>query len=288
MTYSRFASPSATRVVLERYGLNTRKSLGQHFLVDDNIVGRILDLAALTGSEPVLEVGPGIGTLTDALCGRAGHVLAVERDSRLEPVLTGLAAEAGNLTVRFADAVTVPITELETPIGPPVAMVANLPYGVAATLVLRFFQEMPSLRFAVVMVQAEVADRMTSAPGVKDYGSYSVKLQLLAEPGGRFAVSRQCFLPAPRVDSAVVRLERRSAPRTASVARAAARTADAAFAQRRKTLRNSLKATLSISAAELDESLASAGIDGGARAETLTVDEFVRLGEVLQKNGHLP
>lgn len=288
MAHSRFASPSATRAVLERYGLYTRKSLGQHFLVDDNIVGRIVGLAALDGSEPVLEVGPGIGTLTDALCTHAGHVVAVERDPRLEPVLTDLAGEVGDLTVLYADAVTIPIDQLTTPLGSPVALVANLPYGVAATVVLRLFEELSSLRFAVIMVQAEVADRMVSTPGTKDYGSYSVKLQLLVQPAGRFAVPRQCFLPPPRVDSSVVRLERRVDAVAPDVAHAAARAAGAAFSQRRKTVRNSLKATLGIPAAQLDEALEESGIDGGVRAETIPVDGFVRLGAILKKNGLLP
>ncbi|PKQ30366.1 MAG: 16S rRNA (adenine(1518)-N(6)/adenine(1519)-N(6))-dimethyltransferase RsmA [Actinobacteria bacterium HGW-Actinobacteria-10] len=288
MGHSRLATPSATLAVLARHGLNTRKSLGQHFLVDDNVIGRILELSAPSVSTAVLEVGPGIGTLTDALCSVAGHVIAIERDTHLRPALNQMTALHDNLTVIYADAVTVPVSDLGTPLGAPVALVANLPYGVAATVVLRMFAEMPSLRYAVVMVQAEVADRMTASPGSKSYGAYSVKLQLLAQPTGRFAVSRQCFLPPPRVDSAVVRLDRRQGIYTAEEIAAATATANAAFAQRRKTLRNSLKASLGAGPGDLDLALGDAGIDGGLRAEMLSVQEFVRLGAALNGYGILP
>lgn len=288
MTHSRLATPSATLRVLEERGLSTRKSLGQHFLVDDNVVGRILALAALRGDEPVLEIGPGIGTLTVALCAAAGHVVAVERDANLVPQLNSIAGECGNLTVVEADAVSVDPAKLSTPLGPPVALVANLPYAVAATVVLRFFEELPSLRFAVVMVQAEVADRMTAVPGTKDYGAYTVKLRLLAQPAGRFAVARGCFLPPPRVDSAVVRFERFAPTSHDATLAAAARTADAGFAQRRKTLRNSLRSALGIPETELDRALSSADIDGSRRAETLSVEEFLTLGAELLKYGLLP
>lgn len=288
MGNSRLATPTATLAVLARNGLNTRKSLGQHFLVDDNVIGRILHLAELSPSDPILEIGPGIGTLTDALCPAAGHVLAVERDRHLRPALNQLTALYDNLTVVYADAVTIPIPELVTPLGPPVGLVANLPYGVAATVVLRLFAELPSLKYAVVMVQAEVADRMTAVPGNKSYGAYSVKLQLLAGPSGRFAVSRQCFLPPPRVDSAVVRLERHTDIHTPREIAAATAAANAAFAQRRKTVRNSLKASLSAPADTLDSALADSGIDGSLRAEMLSVEEFVRLGTALDEYGILP
>ncbi|MDP2401242.1 MAG: rRNA adenine dimethyltransferase family protein, partial [Actinomycetota bacterium] len=162
MTHSRLATPGSTVAELAAHGLRTRKALGQHFLIDDNVVGRIINLARPPADAAVLEVGPGIGTLTLALCGHAGHVVAVERDRRLESVLALRAEECPNLSVVFADAVKVAPEELHTPLGLPVALIANLPYGVAATLVLRFFEELPSLQSATVMVQAEVADRMTA------------------------------------------------------------------------------------------------------------------------------
>ena len=146
-------------------------------------------------------------------------------------------------------------------------------------MVLRFFQELPELSSATVMVQAEVADRMAASPGSKQYGSYSVKLRLLAAPAGRFAVPRTCFLPPPRVDSAVLRLERAPLTTDPVALTAASRLADAAFAQRRKTVRNSLKSTLGLDAAVLDELLAAAEIDGSLRAEMLEPQRFLALAD---------
>ena len=282
MAYSALATPSATLAVLKRHGLATKKALGQHFLVDDNAVGRILDLAALTGAETVLEVGPGIGTLTAALCAHAAAVVAVERDADLLPVRAETTAACPRLAIVRADAVAVAPATLAEPFGPPVALVANLPYAVAATVVLRFFEEIASLQSATVMVQAEVADRMSAVPGTKAYGSYTVKLRLLAEPTGRFPVSRNCFLPPPRVDSAVLRLDRKPLCDDPVLADAAARVADAAFAQRRKTIRNSLRAVLGVEASVVDDALAAAGIDGSVRAETLAPERFLALARAFR------
>jgi 16S rRNA (adenine1518-N6/adenine1519-N6)-dimethyltransferase len=285
MPHSPLAARAATRAVLESHGLFTKKSLGQHFLIDDNIVGKILGLAALTCDVPVLEIGPGIGTLTLALCAAAGHVVAVERDGDLLPVLEETTSGCWNLSVVHADAVVVPLDKLDTPLGPPRALVANLPYGVAATVVLRFFQELGSLETATVMVQAEVADRMAAEPGCKDYGAYTVKLRLLARPDGRFPVPRTCFQPPPRVDSAVLRIDRVVRPEPPELVAAAGRLADAAFAQRRKTLRNSVLAVQQWPAAAFDAALEAAAVDGRRRAETLEVEEFVLLASKCQETG---
>ena len=285
MTHSRLATPSATIEVLKRHGLATKKALGQHFLVDDNVVGRILELAALTGEETVLEVGPGLGTLTVALCEHAGAVVAVERDEQLLPALAANTGGCPRLAVVRADAVAVDARALAAPYGPPSALVANLPYAVAATVVLRFFQELPELTSATVMVQSEVADRMAASPGCKQYGSYTVKLRLLAAPAGRFTVPRTCFLPPPRVDSAVLRLERRPLASNPALVAAASRLADAAFAQRRKTIRNSMRSSLGCDADVLDAALADAGIDGSLRAEMLEPERFLALAEVFPQCG---
>lgn len=280
MTYSPLASARAARAALETHGLSTKKSLGQHFLVDDNIVGRILGLADLDPQAVVLEVGPGIGTLTLALCPRARGVVAVERDTQLAPVLEDTLADCPNHALIFEDALRVTPGQLAEKFGPPTAFVANLPYAVAATLVLRFFEELSDLRFAVVMVQAEVADRMVASPGSKDYGAYSVKLQLRARPAGRFNVSPGCFLPPPRVDSAVVRLDRREDADDIRLIAAASALVDIAFAQRRKTVRNTLKAGLPGGAEAADRLLSSAGFDGGRRAETFSVAEYQKMGRI--------
>jgi 16S rRNA (adenine1518-N6/adenine1519-N6)-dimethyltransferase len=287
MPYSPLASPSATRAALQRHGILLRKSLGQHFLIDDNVVGRIIALADIAPSRPVLEIGPGIGTLTAALCPRAGAVVAVERDPAMLPALEELRSGCPSLSIVRADAVRVATSDLGTPLGPPEALVANLPYAVAATVVLRFFDELPSLRCATVMVQAEVADRMTAAPGSKEYGAYTVKLRLRARPSGRFGVPRSCFMPPPRVDSSVLRLDRVASAGEAIV-RAADALANAAFAQRRKTLRNSVTASTGWPVASLDRALEAAGIDGGRRAESLSTDEYLGLAREVRGCGLLP
>jgi 16S rRNA (adenine1518-N6/adenine1519-N6)-dimethyltransferase len=274
--------------VLLRHGLALKKSLGQHFLIDDNVVGRILALADLPPGAVVVEVGPGIGTLTAALCDAAGAVVAVERDAGLLPALDEVAARCPGLRVVRADAVRVPPDELVTSLGPPEFLVANLPYAVAATVLLRFFEEIPTLRTAVVMVQAEVADRMCASPGSKAYGAYTVKLRLQALPTGRFAVPRGCFMPPPRVDSAVLRLDRVDETSSASSKAAVVTLASAAFAQRRKTLRNSVLATTGWEAARFDEATAAAGIDGRRRAESLSFEEYVVLARETHRQGLLP
>jgi 16S rRNA (adenine1518-N6/adenine1519-N6)-dimethyltransferase len=285
VTTSRLATPSATRAVLEAHGLSLKKSLGQHFLVDDNIVTKIMGLAAVTRDMPVLEIGPGIGTLTVALCAAAGAVVAVERDADLLPVLQDAARECGNLSVIRADAVAVAAARLTTPLGPPVALVANLPYAVAATVVLRMFEELPTLRSATVMVQEEVAQRMAADPGRKDYGAYSLKLRMYAKPAGSFGVPRTCFMPPPRVDSRVLRLERSAEVPDAAARAAIVRLVEAAFAQRRKTLRNSVLSSTGWSGALFDGALADTGIDGRRRAETLSLDEFTALASATVRTG---
>ena len=158
--------------------------------------------------------------------------------------------------------------------GEPELLVANLPYNVAATIILAFFERMPSIRRAVVMVQKEVADRIAAVPGTKAYGAYTVKLALHGQVTGRFEVPPRCFMPAPHVDSAVVRIDRRSEPLAASDE--VARVVEAAFAQRRKTIRNSMSSN-GFDKGELDRALAATGIAPTARAETLSVEEFIRL-----------
>lgn len=288
MPFSPLASPSATIEVLRRHGLATRKRLGQHFLTDDNVVRRIVELAALTKDERVLEIGPGIGTLTWALANRVHSVVAVECDETLAPALREIEQTWPNVRVVYVDAVRVQLEALADAAGAlPDVMVANLPYSVAATVVLRFFGEMDSLGSATVMVQAEVADRMAAAPGTKSYGAYTVKLHLHAKPVGRFAVARTCFLPQPRVDSAVVRLDRVRVWSADEVALGCT-AADAAFSQRRKTVRNALASRLGAHPELVAEALAAEGLDANTRAETLPPDAFVRMGRALRLHGLLP
>jgi len=290
MTASPLASVHATREVMDRHGLTTKKSLGQHFLIDDNVVGRILTLAQVGPDDVVVEVGPGIGTLSVALLPQVRALISVERDPDMGPVLAETCAGLADRFVLLSkDALQVTEGDLRFAAAPfaamPTHLVANLPYAVAATIILDWFERFPFLEDATVMVQAEVADRIAAHPGVKDYGAYTVKLGLQAEPVGRFPVAPGCFFPPPRVDSAVVRLERRipsfeGAPAPRELVWAAARCADAAFAQRRKNIRNSMNAffgACGVTGAQVDAALAAAGIAPTVRGETLLVEDYLRL-----------
>lgn len=283
MTTSPLANPGATRALLETYGLATKHRLGQNFLIDNHVIEKIMDLAALDGSERVVEVGPGIGTLTLALLQDAARVVSVEADGELEPVLRTHALEHDNFAYIMGDALRVaPERIAEACGGAPEILVANLPYNVAATIILQFFQTMPDLRSAVVMVQKEVADRIAAHPGTKTYGGYTAKLGLYAGVTGRFEVPPRCFMPAPHVDSAVVRLDRHEVPLAseASDVDRICEVIDAAFAQRRKTIRNSMSAS-GFDKAALDAAFSACGIAPTARAETLGVEDFVRLAACL-------
>ena len=286
MTTSPLANPGATRALLEEYGLATKHRLGQNFLIDNHVIEKIMDLAALSGAERVVEVGPGIGTLTLALLQDAARVVSIEADRELQPVLETHALMHDNFAYIMGDALRVKPSEVaEAAGGEPTVLVANLPYNVAATIILQFFQTMPALKTAVVMVQKEVADRIAARPGTKVYGGYTAKLGLYAQVNGRFEVPPRCFMPAPHVDSAVVRLDRIEADRGLSdeVAAAVAEVIDAAFAQRRKTIRNSMSSS-GFDKAALDAAFSACGIAPTARAETLSVDDFVRLAEALGGN----
>lgn len=289
---SYLASPSATRAVLERHGLATKKALGQNFLVNDSVIARICELSEVCADDAVLEVGPGIGTLTVALLARAGRVLSVERDTDLPAVLAETCADFDNFTLLSKDALTLSQADLDEAFGEAAAQgeapnkfIANLPYAVAATLVLDFFQRFSSLQCATVMVQSEVADRMMAKMGTKDYGAYTVKLNLIAKPTGRFQVGPGNFFPPPRVTSAVIRLDRRDdLGITAEEAAVASLMADAAFATRRKTIANSMKTFFSGRKGcdgvveKLPAILEGAGIDARRRGESLTLEEFIGLG----------
>ena len=308
MTASPLANPTATRQMLERFGLATKHRRGQNFLVDDNVIAKILDLARLSPESRVVEVGPGIGTLTLGMLPLAGSVTSIEADRELEPVLADLAHEFPSFSYVMGDALRVSwddvchagergekaaeqgesvVERLDAPAPEPNILVANLPYNVAATIILKYLSERPSLDAAVVMVQAEVADRICANPGCKSYGAYTAKLALYGEVTGRFEVPPTCFMPAPHVNSAVVRIERRQAtdeagwPLSAGELDATAHVIEAAFAQRRKTIRNSMGAS-GFDKGALDEAFAAAGIAPTARAETLAPSVFICLAAALE------
>lgn len=297
---SPLASPSATRAVLERHGAWTKHGLGQNFLVNDDVVRRILELSQVSPDDVVLEVGPGIGTLTLALLAHGRFVVSVEKDPALPPILADtLADHAGRYALIEQDALDLTAAQLASVVADvgvpaPDKLVANLPYAVAATLILAYFERLDSLQSATVMVQKEVADRIAAQPGTKAYGAYTVKLGLHAQVSGRFAVGPNNFFPPPRVESAVVRLDRAAPlmadgqPASASVVAAACTMADAAFASRRKTIANSAKTYFSGRGQEgaaiveqLPRIFADAGIDPSRRGETLRQQEFLALGQAL-------
>lgn len=295
--HSWLASPRETRGVLDSFGLATKHHLGQNFLVNDAIIGKILGLAELGDTDVVFEVGPGIGTLTVAMLPAAGALVSVEADRGLEPVLAETCArDSERFALVMGDALKVTPADLTAAVGSlgidglapePTKLVSNLPYQVAATVVLRSFEQMPALRRAVVMVQAEVADRMAAMPGSKAYGGYTAKLALYARPTGRFEVGPGNFMPPPHVNSAVIRLDRApmadpatGEPLAAGQIAWCAQVIDAAFAQRRKTIRNSMGSS-GFDKQELDAAFAATGIEARSRAEALAPEDFVRLAGAL-------
>lgn len=283
------ASPAKTRALLDEYGLSTKYSLGQNFLVNDGILKKISQLAELSPEDCVLEVGPGIGTLTRELLAHVQTVISVEYDSDLIPVLQNTLAPYGE---RFRllpmDALDLRPEHLQELGLSPQKLVANLPYAVAATVLLQLFQQMDSLQSATVMVQKEVADRMKAVPGSKNYGAYTVKLGLFSQVQGSFPVSPGSFFPPPRVESAVIRLDRRllfdeqGEPCSRELIEAACIMAEAAFATRRKTISNSCRSYFAGRGELLDalpRMLQEAGIDARRRGETLDLQEYLRLGK---------
>jgi 16S rRNA (adenine1518-N6/adenine1519-N6)-dimethyltransferase len=263
------------RALAARLGVRPTKSLGQNFVIDPNTVRRIVRASGVGADDVVVEVGPGLGSLTLGLLEAAARVVAVE----IDPVLAAelpltVAARAPELVERF-ELVTMDALQLESVPGPaPTAFVANLPYNVAVPVLLRLLEKLPTLRTGLVMVQAEVADRLVAPPGSKTYGVPSVKAAWYADVTRAGSIGRTVFWPAPHVDSGLVAFTRREPPpgdrlKTFAVV-------DAAFAQRRKTLRAAL-AGWAGGADEAERRLRAAGIDPQARGEVLAVEDFARL-----------
>ena len=253
-----------------------RKELGQHWLVDENILHVIARLADLGEDDVVLEIGPGLGVLTSFLAARVDTVHAVEVDRGLEPALRERLVGVGNVRLVFGDALDLVTRDLDPP---PDKLVANLPYNVATPIVIESVAAVPTVGLWCVMVQREVADRFFAAPGTRDYGAVSVVLQLATERTGRHPVARTCFRPPPNVDSALVAFRRARAwgPDLDAVRRLAR----AAFAHRRKTLPNSLELAGLTDRERAAEALRELGRDPGIRAEALAPAEFLRLSELL-------
>jgi 16S rRNA (adenine1518-N6/adenine1519-N6)-dimethyltransferase len=252
-----------------------KKALGQHFLVDRNILGVVGRLAELERTDVVVEVGPGLGVLTSYLAERVRLVHAIELDRSLEEPLGTALAGLDNVSLRFADALAVDLSALEPA---PTKLVSNLPYSIATPLVVESLEHAPSLRRWCVMVQREVADRFFARPSTKAYGAVSVLVQLAAHRTGFHAVPPTVFRPRPRVESALVAFERIDGPPLGDVRQVV----EGAFAHRRKTLANSLALAGVASRANVEAALAALGRSARARAEELAPPEFVELAEALR------
>ncbi len=279
-------NPTGTIEILRKYNFNFQKRYGQNFLIDSHILEKIIDAAGITKEDCVLEIGPGIGTMTQYLAESAGEVAAVEIDRALIPILKDTLSDYRNVTVINEDILKVDINSLvrERNQDRPIKVVANLPYYITTPIIMGLFESHVPLKSITVMVQKEVAQRMQVGPGTKDYGALSLAVQYYAKPQIVADVSPNCFIPRPQVGSAVIRLDRYEKPRIAvddeEVLFAVIR---AAFNQRRKTLANSLgnAGELEITRQQTSQALAALGLDPAVRGEALTLQEFADLTNYL-------
>ncbi len=277
----RLLGPADVRALADALGVRPTKQRGQNFVIDANTVRRVVRVSGVGPDDVVLEVGPGLGSLTLALLEVVRHVVAVEVDPVLAAALPGTvstyaSARADRLEVVEADALRV--TEVPGPA--PTALVANLPYNVAVPVLLHLLALLPSLQRGLVMVQSEVADRLAAPPGSRTYGVPSAKAAWYAEVRRAGAVGRNVFWPAPNVDSGLVAWVRRDPPAAAATRTQVFAVVDAAFAQRRKTLRGTLKG-LAGSAEAAEAALVRAGVDPRTRGEELGIEQFARIAEAL-------
>lgn len=273
------ASPQVTNHILHRFKLRADKKLGQNFLIDETVVRRIVEAAELTPEDTVLEVGPGIGTLTQGLAESGADVVAVELDKRLLPVLDVTLEGYDNVRIVNGDILQVDIMEQVQK--PDFKCCANLPYYITTPIIFAILEKRLPMERLVVMVQKEVAERMAAKPGSKDYGALSVAIQYFTEPEIAFIVPPSSFIPAPSVDSAVIVCKRRSTPPVEVCdENLFFRVVKAAFSLRRKMLSNSLK-NMGIKGEQVNKWLELAGVDGKRRAETLSLEDFAALTNTL-------
>lgn len=285
------ATPVRTRAILEKYGFSFKKSLGQNFLIDTNILRRIVDFAELTEESAAIEIGPGIGALTEQLARRSKKVIAFEIDQRLLPILQETLAPYPNTTIIHHDvlkadvrqAIDDKLTNIKD-----IMVVANLPYYVTTPIIMKLLEEQLPIRGIVCMLQKEVADRISARPGTKDYGSLSIAIQYYTEAETVMIVPKTVFVPQPNVDSAVIRLTKRKEPAVAVKDESFFfQVIKASFAQRRKTILNNLTNQLPNGKQKKDEilsALSEAAIDPSRRGETLSIAEFARLSDCLITN----
>ncbi len=279
-------NPKETIAILNKYGFNFQKKFGQNFLIDTHVLEKIIRAADITKDDCVLEIGPGIGTMTQYLCENAGKVIAVEIDKNLIPILTeDTLAAYDNVKVINSDVLKLDLKKLaeEENGGRPIKVVANLPYYITTPIIMGLFEAGVPLASITVMVQKEVADRMQAGPGSKDYGALSLAVQYYAEPYIAANVPPNCFMPRPNVGSAVIRLTLHDKPPVeVSDEKLLFKLIRASFAQRRKTLVNGLTNSpeLSFSKEEVTKALEECGYSPTIRGEALTLHEFAKLANV--------
>lgn len=284
------ASPAAVKRVIDKFGFRFKKSLGQNFIIDHNIIANIVKTASLSKEDLVVEIGPGIGSLTEELTAEAGQVIAVEIDKQLIEVLKDTLQGKSNLEIINSDILKLDLDELAAGYGvwgkkgKAYKVVANLPYYITTPVIMHLLENNFNISEIVIMIQKEVADRIAAQPGTKDYGALSLALQYYTEAEIVLKVPRTVFMPRPEVDSSVLRLKRRVRPPVeVEKEEVFFRTIKAAFSQRRKTLLNALSSGLGLDKKLLTGVMADAGIDFERRGETLTLVEFAKLSNQISK-----
>ena len=279
-------NPTNTIAVLNRYGFDFKKKFGQNFLIDENVVEKIVREAGVTKDDFVVEVGPGIGTMTQILCENAREVVAVEIDKKLIPILTeDTLSYYDNVTVINEDILKLDICKLaeEKNQGKPIKVVANLPYYITTPIIMGLFESHVPIDSITIMVQKEVAERMQEKPGSKDYGALSLAVQFYARPKVVLNVPASCFMPRPNVDSAVIRLERfKTPPVDVKNEHLMFKIIRASFNQRRKTMLNSVgNSGIGITKEALTNALETMGLPLTIRGEALTLEQFAQLSNLL-------
>lgn len=278
-------SPKVMMDILDKYGFKFSKSLGQNFLIDGNIIGKIAETADLDENSGVLEIGPGFGTLTQLLCKKAKKVVAIEVDKSLMEVHKGT-LNYPNLKILYEDFLKVDVNKLidDEFKGLDVKIVANLPYYITTPIIMKILEEKYEISKIVVMVQKEVAQRLNSKAGTKEYGAITLAVQYRADTNIAMIVPNSVFMPKPKVDSAVIEFNILSKPRIEVLdENMLFKVIKASFGQRRKTILNGLSNNLNFSKELINESLVCAGINPGIRGEKLTLEEFGRIADEIIK-----
>ena len=291
MSKPTLGNPQNTIEILQKYNFTFQKKFGQNFLIDTHLLDKIIRAAEITREDMVLEIGPGIGTMTQYLAEAAGKVVAVEIDKNLIPILSDTLSAYENVTIINEDVLKLDIQKLanEENQGRPIKVVANLPYYITTPIIMGLFENHVPVESITVMVQKEVADRMQTGPGNKDYGALSLAVQYYAEPYIVANVPPNCFMPRPKVGSAVIRLTcHEQPPVEVKDERLMFDIIRASFNQRRKTLANGLNNSdkLSFSKEEITEAIESLGKGSSVRGEALTLEEFAELSNYLWKYSH--